>query len=239
MGIITRTKMILRMRTSAALDGLENPVQVLDYGESQQRELLRTVSQGLVEVATARQRLERQARRLRDQIPMMERQARQGLGADREDLARVSLQRKQIALNELTDLEAQIAAVSEEERTLTTAHQQLTVRVEEFRHHRTVITARYESASARVRVNESLTGVSGELAELAIAVGRAEEKTERLSARASAIDALVESGVLSTPLGEIDRIERELREINTKRLVDEELAALRIDLGRVPSDEDS
>ena len=29
MGIITRTKMILRMRTSAALDGLENPVQVL------------------------------------------------------------------------------------------------------------------------------------------------------------------------------------------------------------------
>ena len=151
----------------------------------------------------------------------------------------MSLQRKQIALNELTDLEAQIAAVSEEERTLTTAHQQLTVRVEEFRHHRTVITARYESASARVRVNESLTGVSGELAELAIAVGRAEEKTERLSARASAIDALVESGVLSTPLGEIDRIESEISEINTKRLVDEELAALRIDLGRVPSDEDS
>lgn len=227
MGIISRTRIIFGVKTNAALDSMQDPVQTFDFAEQQQRDLLRKVGQGLIEVATARQRLTKKAEALRGKVPMLEDQARRALDADREDLARIALQRKQIALNELGDLEAHIEEVTEEEKSLTIAHQQLTMRVEEFQHRRTTTTARYESASARVKVSESLTGVSGDLAELSMAVGRAEEKTERLQSRASAIDGLIASGAFSTPIGEVDRVERELREIAATKAVDEEIAAMK------------
>ena len=199
MGMWSRIRMLFRVRASSALDRAEDPRQVLEYAYRQQQELQRKLRQGLIEVAASKRQLEQQAAKLNQRMPQLDDQARRALQAGREDLARTAVQRKQTAATEITGLEAQIGEVGEEERKLTQAEQQLAARIEEFRTRRGVVAARLTAAEAQVKITEALTGVSDEFAELSMAVGRAEERTERMLARASAIDTLIDQGALALP----------------------------------------
>jgi phage shock protein A len=215
------------MKGTAALDRAEDPRQVMDYAYSQQQEFLRKVKQGLIEVATSKQQLAQQVQKQHNRVPQLEAQAKRALAAGREDLARIALQRKQSALGELEGLEYQLAEVAEEERKLILTEQKIAARIEEFRTHRDVMSARYTAAEAQVRINETLSGVSGELGDLSMALGRAEEKTQRMLARASALDALIGSGSLELASGGGDMLERELRQLAMTSGVEQELAALK------------
>src|SRR5205807_2281960 len=95
MGLWSRALLLFRSKTTAALDRVEDPRETLDYAYAQQQELLLRVRQGLVEVATSKHQLLNQAQRIEARIPRLEEQARRGLAAGREDLARISLQRRE------------------------------------------------------------------------------------------------------------------------------------------------
>ena len=231
MGLISRILMVFKAKASAALDRAEDPRQLVDYAYSQQQELLRKTKQGLIEVATSKVRLEHQARKLRAQAPEMDVQAERALAHGREDLARVALQRKRTILLEVEQLDQQAAEVGQEERKLAQTEQQLAVRIEEFRVRRDSISARYSAAQAQVRVTEALSGVSGEFAELGMALGRAVEKTERMQARAAAIGVLFESGALALPFGETDPVQRDLHELTIDQTVEDDLSAIKARLG--------
>ena len=155
MGLLSRIRMLFHMKANAALDRVEQPGQVVDYAFAQQQELLRQVKQGLIEVATAKRRLERQSQKLSGRVPALEDRSRRALEAGREDLARLSVQRKQAVAAELEGLESQIAEVAEEESKLTIAEQKLAARVEEFRTRRDAMSARYSAAQAQVRAGEA------------------------------------------------------------------------------------
>jgi phage shock protein A len=230
MTLWSRFAFAYRVRTHAALDRLEDPRETLDYAYDQQQELLAQVRRGLIEVATTKRQLEQQTRTLREKIPQLEDQARRALELGREDLARLALERREMAAGELADLERQVAEVAQDEQRLTTAQQTLSRRVQEFRSRRQVMSARYTAAEAQIRAKEALTGVSGELTELGKGLGRAEEKPERLRARAAAIDALIDAEALDLPLGGDDAVERELRRMQADRAVQERLDALKRDL---------
>ena len=234
MGLFSRLLSVVKMKVSSALDRAEDPREALDYAYEQQKELLRRTKQGLVEVATSKVRLEAQARRLRSKVPQIETQAARALTAGREDLARISLERKQTVLAELEGLDAQVVEVAEEESRLTQAEQQLAGHVEQFRTRREAISARYTAARAQVRVAESLTGVSEEFAELTMAVGRAGEKTDRMQARASALGTLIDAGALPVPGRVTDPVERELAALDAGEVVERELAEIRARLGPGP-----
>lgn len=229
MGLWTRVRLLLNTQVSSALDNAEDPRQVLDYAYNQQQELLVILRRGLVDVATARQQLEQQARRLDARIPQLDDQARRAVAAGREDLARVAIERKWLALNEVEGLNKQIAEVEAEKQRLATQERTLQIRVEQFRTHREVVSARYSAAEAEVRLKESLAGVSGELAELGMAVGRAEEKAERLQARAKAIDSLVDLGSFP-PMGGGDFVEAELLRITVSKEIDAELERIKAEV---------
>ena len=231
MRTLSRLLMAVKMRVNSVLDRMEDPRQLVDYAYTQQQELLRKTKQGLIEVATAKVRLEREAQKLRDQAPRMEDQASRALIAGREDLARMALQRKQTVHAELERLEGQVVDLAAEERRLTHTEQQLAARIEEFRVRRPAIVARYSAAKAQVRVSEALSGVSGEFAELSMALGRAVEKTEAMQARAAAIGGLVESGSLALPGQVTDPVERELIKVTVDHTVDDELSELKLRLG--------
>ncbi len=223
---LTRIQMIFNAKASAALDVAEDPRETLEYAYTRQQELLRQVKQGLIDVATSRKQLEGQAAKLKARVPQLEEQAKRALAAGREDLARMALQRKQTGLSELAGLETQLAEVAAEERKLTQAEGQFALRVDAFRTRRETLNARYTAAEAQVRIHESLSGVSGEFSELGLSLDRAEEKIERMKARASAIDALIDNGVLNLPGGG-DALERELRDVAAAQAVEAELAALK------------
>lgn len=227
MSLWSRIKLLFKMKTSSALDRAEDPLQVMDYAYGQQQEFLRKVRQGLIEVATSKHQLEQQVNKQNARIPQLEVQAKRAVAADREDLARFALQRKQAIIGELDGLERQLAEVAAEEQKLVRAEQQISARIEDFRTHRQTLSARYTAAEAQVRINEALTGVSSELGDLSMALGRAEEKTQRMLARASALDALIDSGSLGRLSDGGDLVERELREISAASAIEEELAALR------------
>ncbi len=230
MSLWSRIMLLFQAKSHAALDRAEDPREMLDYGYTQQQELLRKVKQGLIEVSTSKAQLQQQVEKLRTRIPQLEEQARRAVALERTDLARAALERKQTALAELAGLGQQVGVVAQEEEKLTRAVQQLSARIEEFRTRRTVMSARYSAAEAKIRVSESLSGVSNELADLSMALGRAEEKTERLQARAAALDTLIEGESLAMNGQSGDRVEQELRVFITKQTVEQELAALTAEL---------
>ena len=227
MGFLSRLLIVFKAKANRALDRAEDPTEMMDYAYAEQQQLLVRTKQGLVEVATSKVQLKKQAENLRKQLSKFEKQAGRALDADREYLARTALERKQSILSELEQLDVQIDEVTEDERNLTQTEQQLAARIEEFRTRKSIVGARYTAAKAQVRVNEAFTGVSGEFADLGIALGRAVEKTERMQARANAIGELVESGSLALPSAGTDRVEEELNQIHTESAVDAELKALK------------
>jgi len=237
-GVWTRIKLLLNTEVSSALDQAEDPRQVLDYAYNQQQELLVNMRRGLVDVATAKQQLEQQAQKLESRIPHLDDQARRAVSAGRDDLARVALERKRLALNEMEGLTKQIAEVEADKQRLATQERTLQVRIEQFRTHREVVSARYTAAEAEVRLKESLAGMSGELAELGMAVGRAEEKAERLQARAKAIDSLVDLGSFP-PIGGGDFVEAELLHITISKEIDDELARIKSEVEQASSTKES
>src|SRR6266853_2109196 len=81
MGMWTRLKLIFSTKASSAMDRAEDPRQVLDYAYTQQQLLLVKLRQGLVEVATSKQQLERQSKKLEARVPQLEDQAKRALGA--------------------------------------------------------------------------------------------------------------------------------------------------------------
>ncbi|HKC19635.1 MAG TPA: PspA/IM30 family protein [Candidatus Dormibacteraeota bacterium] len=226
MSVWSRVRMLFNAEMSSTLDKAEDPRTILDYAYNQQQELLMTLRRGLVDVATAKQQLEQEAKRLEQRIPQLDDQARRAVAANREDLARVAVERKWLAANEIEGLNKQIAEVEAEKQRLAGQERRLQVRVEQFRTHREVVVARYTAAEAEVRIKESLAGVSGELAELGMAVGRAEEKAERLQARARAIDSLVDLGSFP-PVGGGDFVEAELLRVTVTKEIDAELERIK------------
>lgn len=235
MGVLSRLTALIKAKMSQLLEQAEDPGTTLDYSYERQLELLQNVKRGIVEVVTSRRRLELQAEKLRGNADRLDQQARQALASGREDLARLALQRKQTALQQLQGLDGQIADLEAEQNRLQTAESRLAAKVESFRTQKEVIKAQYSSAEAQVRIGEAATGLSEEMASIGVAIDRAEQKTERMRARASAIDELVEAGTLEelgAPKG--DRLERELQQITAQQDVDAELAAMKRQLGPPP-----
>jgi phage shock protein A len=209
----------------------EDPRQTFRYAYQRHRESLLKVQQALADVGAAKSRLETKTGEVRLKLPQLEDQARRALLGGREDLARVALRRRQVAAVELRTLEEQLRDVEQEEQRLALVEQRLATQIETFYARQEVLEARYSAAAAQVQINEALGGVSAELADLGSALERAEEKTERMQARASAIDRLIDEGILEAPgAAKAETLERLLGPVDVTQAVEEQLAALRSQL---------
>ena len=227
MGVLSRMSTVVKSKMNRVLDNAEDPRETLDYAYQKQMELLKNVKRGVVEMVTTKRRLELQAGKVRESVSTLEKQAAQALGAGREDLAKMALQRKQTALIEMDGLDEQVAALELEQQKLTQAEQRLQAKVEAFRTKKEITKAQYSAAQAQVRIG---SGLSEEMGDVTLAVERAETKTENMRARAGAIDELAEAGVLDDFSGRDDPIGKELAQLTASQNVDDELAALRASL---------
>ena len=234
MGLMSRFSTIVKAKASKMLDKAEDPRETLDYSYEKQLEMLQNVRRGVADVATSKKRLELQATKLEQSVQKLDGQARQALQAGREDLARAALERKKGVQLQLQGLDEQRAQLQAEQDKLVVAEQRLTARVEAFRTRKETIKAQYTAAEAQSKIGESVAGISEDMADVGLAVERAENKTEEMRARAGAIDELLETGALedlSGLPGGGDPIERELAELSVSTGVDDELAKMRAELG--------
>ena len=227
MGMLSRMSTIVKSKMNRILDTAEDPRETLDYSYEKQLEMLRNVKKGVVEMVAAKRRIQQQAVTVQANIEKLEAQAKQALEADREDLARLALQRKQAATVELQGLDEQIAGMEHEQEKLTQAEQRLQAKVSAFKTKKEVIKAQYTAAQAQVRIGSALSGISEEMGDISLAAERAENKTEQMRARAGAIDELASIGVLDDFSGTQDDISRELEALTSSQNVDDELSALK------------
>lgn len=233
MGLMQRASLVFKAKASKALDKVEDPRETLDYSYERQMELLQQVRRGVADVATSKKRIELQQAQLEQSVQKLEGQARDAMAAGREDLARTALERKKAAQLQLQGLDEQRAQLEAEQQKLVLAEQRLTAKVEAFRTQKETIKAQYTAAEAQAKIGEAVSGVSEEMGDIGMAMQRAQDKVATMQARAGAVDELLDSGALqdlSAPGS--DAIDRELQQISTKSAVDDEMAALKKELGQ-------
>ena len=227
MGVLGRMGTLIRAKMSQILDRAEDPRLTMDYSYEKQVEMLQSVKRGIVDVVTSKRRIQLQAAKLQDNVAKLDVQARQAVSAGRDDLAKVALERKQAAMMQLQGLDSQISDLEKEQEKLTTAESRLSTKIEAFRARKETIKAQYSAAEAQVRIGEAVTGLSEEMADVGMSIERAEEKTEKLRARAGAIDELVAAGTLEDMIGGGDDIDRQLGQVSVSENVNKELEALK------------
>jgi phage shock protein A len=237
MGFFSRLANIFRIRANAALDKAEDPGQVMDYSYSKQVEQLQQLRRSIADVVTNEKRLEMQQSQLIEKINKLDQQAVQALQANREDLARMALQRKETLLVQINSYEQQLAQLKAQEEKLINMERTISARVEAFRTQKEMVKAQYNAAQAQVKINETITGISEEMTEMNLAMQRAQDKVLTMQARANAMEALIDQGTLSEQgmigAGSGDTLDRELQKISTEQNVEAQLQAMkqRLQLG--------
>ncbi|MFQ5425686.1 MAG: PspA/IM30 family protein [Gaiellales bacterium] len=230
-GLLSRAVTVVKAKVSRLLDRAEDPSTMLDYSYEKQREMLQNVKKGVADVVTAKKRMQLQQGKLEQDVAKLEGQARQAVAAGREDLARTALERKAVAQQQLQGLDTQIAQLEGQQQRLIENEKRLATKIESFRSHKEVIKAQYSAAEAQVRVNEAATGMGEEMADVGLAIERAQHKTEDMQARAAAMDELVESGALDDLTSSSDALDRELAALSAESSIEAELETLRAQVG--------
>lgn len=232
MGLFNRMGTVVKSKMNKLMDRMEDPRETLDYSYEKQLEMLQGVKRGVAEVATSKKRLQLQRSKLSQNIEKLDGQAKEAIRANREDLARLALERKSGLVIQIQSLDQQISDLEKEQEKLVAAEKRLSTKVEVFRTKKETIKAQYSAAEAQVKINESVSGISEEMADVGLAIERAENKTEQMKARASALDELIDSGTLNDFTSSGDDIERELAKINSASIVDLELEKLKKEAGK-------
>lgn len=232
MSMFGRMNTILQSKMSKVLDKAEDPNETLDYSYEKQVQLLQNVRRSLADMVTSKRRLQLQHDKLQTDLARLDQQAKDALAANREDLARLALQRKVAMQQQMDNLDTQVAQLETQQQKLTDAEQRLQTKIETFRSTKESIKAQYTASQAQVQISEAATGISEEMADVGLAVQRAQDKTEQMQARAAALDDLVETGALSDMSGGGDDIDRQLAQLGSGNEVDAQLAAMKAQLGQ-------
>jgi phage shock protein A len=226
MGFLDRMSTVVQAKMNKIMDKIEDPRETLDVSYEKQLQLLQNVKRGVAEVTTSKKRLELQKAKLQMGLDKLDGQAKEALQAGREDLARKALENKASLQAQSATLDQQIADLQDQQQKLMDAESRLATKVESFRTKKETIKAQYSAADAQVKITESVTGISEEMADVGMAVQRAEEKTENMKARSAALDELLESGTLTDYSGS-DDLDRELAKVKAQSSVNDMLAKMK------------
>lgn len=226
MGFLDRMSTVVQAKMNKIMDKIEDPRETLDLSYEKQLRLLQNVKRGVAEVATSKKRIELQKAKLQMSLEKLNGQAKEALQAGREDLARKALESKAALQVQSETLDQQIADLTDQQAKLMAAESRLASKVESFRTKKETIKAQYSAAEAQVKVTESVTGISEEMADVGMAVQRAEEKTENMRARSAALDELLETGTLTDYSGG-DDLDREIAKAKASSSVNDMLARMK------------
>jgi phage shock protein A len=221
----------VQAKANKALDAAEKPDEMLDLSYEQMLDQLTQVRRGLVDIAAARKQNELQEQQLRHSVDHLQGQAAAALAQGREDLAREALSRKAAAQAQIDAIQSQHQQLTEQEEKLQQTLGALQKRVNEFRTQKEVLKAQYTAAKAESAVGESAAGISQTSGDPGAELQQTQDKIATMQARASAVDELIQSGVLEDVGGDTDDIQQELDEAGSAAEVDKELAALKAQIG--------
>ncbi len=231
MSIFQRAHDIAQAKANKALDKAEKPDEMLDLSYEKMLEQITQVRRALVDIAGSKKQIELQEQQFQHTLDHLQDQAKAALTQNREDLAKEALSRKATAQQQIDQMEPQRQQLEEEEAKLTQTLSVLQKRVNDFRTQKETLKAQYTAAQAITSVDESTAGISKSFNDSGAALQRAQDKISTMQARSGALDELLESGVLEDVGGGGDDIQKELDQVGKSASVDNELAALKAEIG--------
>lgn len=232
MSLLHRLRDVVEEKANAQLARAENPEEALDLSYQKLLDNLQQARRAVADALTAEKSLEVQAGQLRQNQTRLEDEARRAVEAGRDDLGREALTRAQALREQAAVIERQIPDLKQREQHLEEVTRTLQGKVAMFQAQKETIKAQYSSAQAATRIGESVSGLSEEMADVALIVQRAQDKTAQMQARSAAIDQLMESGSLEAigAPGGADDIARQLDAQSGRAAIDGQLAALKAQL---------
>jgi phage shock protein A len=184
-GLIGRISTVLKARISMLLDRADDPTEVLGRRYEQQLEQLRSVKKDITDIVAAQKGLQS---RLAQEVAKHEGQARDATSSGEADLARAAVECKHLLQADARSLEQQIAELEGAKEQLSDAEAKLHAWAELFRADSDSADFRNSAAGARAYLSEAAADAGNALADVAFAMQRAVENTERIKARVLAIE---------------------------------------------------
>jgi phage shock protein A len=213
---------------------MEDPNATLDLSYEKMLTGLQETKRHLADVLAEQKLLERQMDGARKDADKAQDDARLALQANREDLAKASLNARQSALQKLDTLQHAHDTIAPQAAKLVEYERKLEERITQFRTQKEVMKSSYSAAQAQVKVTESLAGVGHDLGSVGDSLQRAEDKVAGMRAKADAMDGMLQTGILNDPLDRRSGTERELDALRSSSAVDTELERLKAELAGKP-----
>lgn len=231
MSLYGRLKLGIGSKVNKLLDRFEDPRETLDYNLEQMQDNLVKVKSSITNVATARKTLENQKRVLCETIAKYDAQARESVIAGRDDLATTAIERKKQTELNIEGLTTQIKEIKGNQDKLEAKSKELEIKIETFKATKETLKAQYTAAEASAQATEAVAGI-GDIS-VGNSIDRARQKTDSMTARASALDELVENGTLEDFSGKRgDDIDRELAKVRKNPDVSDELQKIKDSLNK-------
>lgn len=151
-----------------------------------------------------------------------ENKAMQALQANREDLARQALERKNISAKNIADLQPIYEQAKSTTMNLRQQLDQLKSKLDEARMRQSTLIARSQAAKAQKQIAQSMSGVGSDAFSK---FDKFEGKVEKLEAEATAFQQLA---------GEQTSLDDEFKKLSSNTDVDSDLLALKAKMGLLP-----
>jgi|SRR3972149_330741 len=232
MSFYNRTLTVIKAKINKLIEKVEDPREALDNSYEKQLDLLTNVKKGIADLTSAKKMLEQQKNKLCESIFDIEDQAKEILKQGNEPLAKAALERKITTQEQIDSLIQQIKKLSADQNKLIETEKILELKIEQFKSKKETMKAQYSAAEAQVKISESLGGIGSQIGNAGDAMRRAEDRTQTMAARASAIDELTESGVLNDEMDNRSHLDRELSKVRKKSIVDSEFEKMKKDVSK-------
>jgi phage shock protein A len=219
-GTFSRMADILKSNISELLDRAEDPEKMI---RQMVREMEEAVNKATASVGTAvanQKRLERQLNEKDALAREWQQKAERAVESGEDDLARRMLERKAVFQQAVDDLAPALQESKQTAEQLREQLRELKTKLEEARTRQGTLVARHKAAEARKRLAQSISGLGND----------AFSSFERFEQRIESTEAEAEAHTEIS--GEMESIEKEVRQMDRNTQVEDELAALKQKLNK-------
>ncbi|HAW07760.1 MAG: PspA/IM30 family protein [Chloroherpetonaceae bacterium] len=222
MGLFSRISDIFKANVNDMIDKAEDPEKMLKQMVLEMEESVNKTTLAVASAIANEVSLKKKLEKARTDQTEWENKAMQALQANREDLARQALERKNISAKNIADLQPIYEQAKSTTMNLRQQLDQLKSKLDEARMRQSTLIARSQAAKAQKQIAQSMSGVGSDAFSK---FDKFEGKVEKLEAEATAFQQLA---------GEQTSLDDEFKKLSSNTDVDSDLLALKAKMGLLP-----
>ena len=219
MSIFARMSDIFKANINDLLDRAEDPEKMIKQMVIEMEEAVNKATIAVGSAIANEKQLERQYNKQNAQMTDWQQKALQAVNAGRDDLARQALERKNTIQKNVGDLERMHVEARATATQLRGQLDQLKSKLDEARMRQSTLIARSQAAKAKKQIAQSFSGVGSD----------AFSKFDKLEAKVEKTEA--EADAFAQLAGENTSLDDQFRALGTGAAVDDELEAMKAQLG--------